>query len=217
MMEFEAHTLADWHLRVRAASGQSPHPVALLLHGLTGDENVMGIFASRLPKEYLVISPRGKFRSSGGGFSWLEKDYGAWPDIATFQGTQDQILTLLDLCQVKFDGDFSAIHVVGFSQGTALAYAFALTHPERVQTISGLAGFLPTGSGDLVDGTPLKGKRVFVSHGIQDDRVPVERARHAVKTLQRAGAEVVYCEADVGHKLDAGCFRSLGEFHKSLY
>jgi phospholipase/carboxylesterase len=175
----------------------------------------MGIFASQLPAAYLVISPRGLYRLPGGGYSWIEKDFGAWPGMEHFQGTQKRILALLALCQEKFDGDFSAIHVIGFSQGTALAYAFALAHPERVLTISGLAGFLPTGSGDLADKGPLLGKKAFVTHGIQDDRVPVERARHAVKTLKRAGAEVVYCEADVGHKLDAGCFRALGHFHST--
>ncbi len=85
--EFETHKLADWHLRVRAPIGQPPHPVALLLHGLTGDENVMGIFASQLPAAYLVISPRGLYRLPGGGYSWIEKDFGAWPGMEHFQGT----------------------------------------------------------------------------------------------------------------------------------
>ena len=216
MNDFEPLTLDNWHLRVRRPSGPEPGPVALLLHGLTGDENVMGIFASRLPKEYLIISPRGLFSSPSGGYSWLEKEFGAWPHIDNFHEPLNRIISLLDLCHANFVGDFSAVHVLGFSQGSALAYAFALTHPERVLTISGLAGFLPTGMTDLADEGPLSGKKALVTHGTLDDRVPVDRARQAVKTLKMAGAEVVYCEAEVGHKLNAGCFRALEHFHKSL-
>ncbi len=216
MNTFEAHQLDNWPLRVRQAKGPGPYPTALLLHGLTGDENVMGIFASRLPAEYLVVSPRGLFKSPGGGFSWLENNFGAWPHIDDFQAPMKSLLALLDRCQTHFDENFSAVHVMGFSQGTALAYGFALTYPEKVITISGLAGFLPTGTEDLAEGTPLAGKKAFVTHGTQDEMVPVDRGRHAVKVLKKAGAEVVYCEADVGHKLDAGCFRALEHFHKNL-
>jgi phospholipase/carboxylesterase len=214
--EFEAVTLNNWPLRVRQPAGPGPHPTALLLHGLTGDENVMGIFATRLPQEYLVVSPRGLFPSTGGGFSWLEKNFGAWPHLEDFQGPISKLHSLLDHCQVEFGDDFSSVHILGFSQGTALAYGFALTSPMRVNTVSGLAGFLPTGVADLAAEEPLAGKKAFVTHGTKDDLVPVDRARHAVKILKMAGAEVVYCEADVGHKLDAGCFRALGHFHKSL-
>jgi predicted esterase len=55
---------------------------------------------------------------------------------------------------------------------------------------------------------------VFVAHGTRDELVPIERGRHTVQTLEQAGAQVTYCEDDVGHKLSAACFRALEAFFK---
>jgi predicted esterase len=45
-----------------------------------------------------------------------------------------------------------------------------------------------------------------------DEMVPIGRARRVVKVMKNAGAEVLYCEEDVGHKLSSGCFRGLDEY-----
>jgi predicted esterase len=58
----------------------------------------------------------------------------------------------------------------------------------------------------------LQGKNVFLAHGTQDSLVPVDRARQAAATLQEAGADVILCEDEVGHKLSASCFRNLQDF-----
>ena len=53
---------------------------------------------------------------------------------------------------------------------------------------------------------------MFLAHGAFDEIVPVGRAREAVKLLGQAGAQVTYCEDDVGHKLSLSCFQSLQTF-----
>jgi predicted esterase len=40
----------------------------------------------------------------------------------------------------------------------------------------------------------------------------VERARESIAILERAGANVTYCEDEVGHKVSANCLRALKEF-----
>ncbi len=44
-------------LKYRIPEGVGPHPVALLLHGWTGDENSMWVFESKLPPGCLIIVP----------------------------------------------------------------------------------------------------------------------------------------------------------------
>jgi predicted esterase len=44
--------------------------------------------------------------------------------------------------------------------------------------------------------------------------VPVDRARASIGLLEQAGAQVTYCEDEVGHKVSAGCLRALKEFLK---
>jgi predicted esterase len=55
-----------------------------------------------------------------------------------------------------------------------------------------------------------------MAHGTQDALVPVARARQARQILLEAGAQVTYCEDDVGHKLSASCFRGLETFFARL-
>ena len=71
-MELETRTIEinDWVLRVREPEGDGPHPVVLLIHGWTGDENSMWIFASRLPEHYLLIALRGLHEAPIGVYSW---------------------------------------------------------------------------------------------------------------------------------------------------
>jgi len=47
-----------------------------------------------------------------------------------------------------------------------------------------------------------------VAHGTQDQLVPIDRARTSIELLEQAGAQVTYCEDEVGHKLSANaCVR----------
>jgi predicted esterase len=45
-----------------------------------------------------------------------------------------------------------------------------------------------------------------------DEMVNVQIARRSVELLKQAGADVTYCEDEVGHKLSAGCQRALETF-----
>jgi phospholipase/carboxylesterase len=229
MNETKLIQIGDWVVRVRLPEGKGPHPVLLLLHGLTGDENVMWVFTSRLPRHYLMLAPRAPNPFSGGGYSWYQGEGWGLPDIDTLREPVKSLLDLIEslksgVFQNDKDGgidevnrkleeaNFTQVNVVGFSQGAAITYTLALLYPERVNLIAGLAGFVPTGAADIVEKKPLDGKQVYVTHGKKDDMVPVERAHQAVELLRKAGADVTYCEEDVGHKLSAACFRTLGDF-----
>ena len=159
----------EWTIRIRGPEGAGPHPVILLLHGWTGDENSMWIFAGRFPGDALLVAPRGLHKTPLGGYGWHPHQLGAWPDLSAFDPA---IQALLDLMTTENfpQADFSRMRVVGFSQGAALTYAFALEHPERVASFAGLSGFMPKKADSLIIDHPLHGKRVFVAHGTQDDQ-----------------------------------------------
>lgn len=203
--------ISEWTIRIREPEGAGPHPLILLLHGWTGDENSMWIFASRLPDDALLVAPRGLHKTPLGGYGWHPHRLGAWPDLNAFEPA---IHALLDLMTAENfpQADFSRMRMAGFSQGAALTYAFALEHPERVVSFAGLSGFMPQKAEPLITDHPLQGKQVFVAHGTQDELVPVARARQSVGQLGEAGAQVTYCEDDVGHKLSATCFHGLQDF-----
>jgi phospholipase/carboxylesterase len=206
--------LDDWVIRSRVPEGKGPFPVFLMLHGWTGDEEAMWIFAPRLPKYAVLIAPRGLYEASPGGFSWYRDEARGWPRVEDFSEVVDRLLELLNPA-VFPQANFDALHLVGFSQGAAAAYAFTLMVPERVSSVSGLAGFMPVGASIYVSVKRLKGLPAFVTHGTRDELVPVERGREAARMLEEAGALVTYCEDDVGHKLSATCFRGLENFYRN--
>jgi phospholipase/carboxylesterase len=232
-LKTELITSGDWVFRAQAPEGDGPHPVLLLLHGWTGDEDVMWVFASRLPKHYLMIAPRGRNTSRMGGYGWYPDERRDWPEAKDFYRSVDELMEFIDrlpdAAREKLSsggdqehawraiskGDYSKLSLVGFSQGAALSYIFSLKNSDRVAAIAGLAGFLPENTESLAENRPLAGKEIFVTHGSQDDIVPVQRARNAVELLERAGARVTYCEEDVGHKLSAPCFNALQKFFKA--
>ena len=84
--------------------------------------------------------------------------------------------------------------------------------PGRIGRVGILAGFVPSGLEDLISQRPLEGKPFFVAHGTKDERVSIERARASIELLEQAGAQVTYCEDDVGHKVSITCLRALKDF-----
>lgn len=203
--------LNGWIIRRHVPSGAGPHPVMLMLHGWTGDEDAMWIFASHLPKNCLLLAPRGLYETPLGGYGWHEHKPKAWLWVDDFRPAMDAILELLTPQYVP-EGNLEDIRLVGFSQGAALAYSFALYYPWQIRSLAGLSGFLPDGAQALSRNRPLVDKKIFIAHGTQDELVSVGRARDAVKLLGEAGAQVTYCEDDVGHKLSASCFQGLQTF-----
>jgi len=204
-------TINDLVIRLREPNQAGSHPVILLLHGWTGDESAMWVFASRLPKDAMLLAPRGLYETPLGGYGWHPHNRGIWPWVDDFLPA---IETLKDLLNHDYfpAGDFTRLSMVGFSQGAALSYAFIMRYPYLVKSVAGLSGFLPDGSEALARNKPLKDKAVFLAHGTEDELVPVSKARYAVEILNLAGAKVSYCEDEVGHRLSASCFKGLQTF-----
>jgi len=198
-------------VRQRFPSGSSSPRLMLMLHGWTGDENSMWIFASRIPDNYLILAPRGISRPALGGYGWENQGTEGWPEASDLQDSVNAIFDLIN--SYEYPGlETANFNLMGFSQGAALGYAILLQYPERIRKLAGISGFFPAGLEKYVVDRRLVGKRVFVSHGTKDKMVPVERSRKVIEGLKSAGADVIYCEEDVGHKLSSGCFRAMDDY-----
>lgn len=207
LIEFEG-----WTMRVR--SSQRPGRLLLLLHGYTGDENSMWVFARGLPAHYQIISPRAPLRAESAGFSWrvLHKMEIGRPSLDQLRSPAEALIRLVDAYQRSAGIDAAQFDVMGFSQGAVLSTVLAFQYPHRVGRVGILAGFVPGGLEELVSSRPLEGKAFFVTHGTKDETVPIDRARASMRLLEQAGAIVTYCEDEVGHKVSAGCLQALKNF-----
>jgi phospholipase/carboxylesterase len=204
--------IGDWTLKLHVPATGSR--VIFMVHGWTGDENSMWVFAQRMPKDALLIAPRAPYvskHSDLAGYSWVEERASGFSTLEMFEPAVQAFGKLVEQLTAKYsEADFSSFDMVGFSQGSAFSAAYAMRNPSRVGKLAMLAGFLPEQSGDAL--TALAGKPVFIAHGTKDETVPIERARNAREQLGQVGAKVQYCESEIGHKLGANCFSELAAF-----
>jgi phospholipase/carboxylesterase len=208
--ETELLALRDWTLRVRPAT-ESPIRLLILIHGWTGDENSMWVFVRNFPARFWIVAPRAPYSAATGGYSWRSGLHDR-PTFENLRPAAESLLQFVDDYASQNHLDAGQFDVMGFSQGAAMVNCLALLHPDRVHRAGVLAGFVPEGSEQLLATRPLKSKPFFVAHGTQDELVSVDVARRSVSLLEQAGADVSYCEDEVGHKLSAGCLRALQAF-----
>ena len=205
----------DWTLRIRESEGPNAK-LMLLIHGLTGDENSMWVFARDLPANYWIVAPRAPYTADAGGYSWRASQFGNLdePGLDWFRQSAEVLIHLVDSysASVGREADSSIFDVMGFSQGAGMCNVLTFLHPQRIHKTGILAGFVPSGLEELVSQRPLEGKPYFVAHGTKDETVTVERARASVALLELAGATVTYCEDDVAHKVSMTCLRALKQF-----
>ncbi len=121
-------------------------------------------------------------------------------------------MQLVEAYQASAKIDASVFDVLGFSQGAALASVLSMLYPERIRKVGILAGFVPSGMEEFIAARPLRDKAVFVAHGTKDQTVPIDRARASMAMLEQAGAQLTYCEDEVGHKVSLTCLHALRKF-----
>jgi phospholipase/carboxylesterase len=206
----------NWRLRIRESPEASARLLLLFL-GLTGEENSLWIFVRSFPSRYWIVAPRAPYASDLGGYSWRApfdaEDFGR-PTLAQLREGAEGLIRLVVEYAASAGIEADNFDVMGFSQGAAMCNVLGFLYPDRIGKTGILAGFVPEGLEEWVSGRPLEGKPYFVAHGTKDETISVDRARASIAILEQAGANVTYCEDEVGHKVSATCLRALKEFFR---
>ena len=108
------------------------------------------------------------------------------------------------------------IFLAGFSQGGAIAYSTALTHPQRLAGIIALSTYLP--SVDLVVREMSDTNQsipVFAAHGSYDDVVSPELGLAARDFLIDRGFSVVWQDYPMPHSICLEEVAAIGEWLKA--
>ena len=179
-------------------------PLLIMLHGYGSDENDLFSFANELPNELFIISVRAPYPMNPFGNAWYAIHFDAeenkWNDTEQAIQSRDLIAKFIDeVCQ-KYPVDNNNVTLLGFSQGTILSYAVALTYPEKVKNVVALSGYI---SEDLLpehlEDKDYSHLNFYCSHGSLDQIIPVEWARKSPKFLNRLNIKNVSSEFPVGH------------------
>ena len=180
------------------------NPLLLLLHGYGSNETDLFSFAEELPDNYYIISARAPYDMQYGSYAWyainFDADQNKFSDNEQAKTSRDLIATFIDELIQTYPIDANNVSLIGFSQGSILSYAVALSYPEKVQKVVAMSGYLNL---DIVTEDYLKNTfnnlKIFASHGTVDQVIPVEWARKTPAILENLGIAVTYKEYPVGH------------------
>jgi len=202
------------HLVRAPKSIKEKNPLLLLIHGYGSNEEDLFSFASELPEEYYVISARAPYDMSYGSYAWyainFDADENKFSDLEQAKSSRDMIAEFIDELTIAYPIDKGNITLIGFSQGTILSYAVALSYPEKVQRVVAISGYLNL---EILSPDYLKNSfsnlKIFASHGSVDQVIPVDWARKAKPILDNLGIATVYKEYPVGHGVSPQNFYDL--------
>jgi phospholipase/carboxylesterase len=180
------------------------NPLLLLLHGYGSNEEDLFSFASELPDDYYVVSARAPYDLGYMSYAWyainFDADENKFSDIDQARQSREFIAGFIDELIAKYPIDAANVTLIGFSQGSILSYAIALSYPEKIRRVVGMSGYLNTemAKDDYVK-NDFSNLRIFASHGTVDQVIPVDWARKTKPILDDLGIENVYKEYPVGH------------------
>lgn len=180
------------------------NPLLLLLHGYGSNEEDLFSFATELPDHYYVISARAPYSLQYGSYAWyainFDADENKFSDHDQARTSRDIISTFIDELITNYSIDPNNVTLIGFSQGSILSYAVALSYPEKIQRVVAMSGYLNL---DIVTenykNNNFSNLKIFASHGTVDQVIPVSWARKAKPILEHLGIECVYKEYPIGH------------------
>lgn len=175
-----------------------------MLHGYGSDENDLFSFASELPSEYAIIALKAPIRLQPYGNAWYEIHFdapkGKWSDDAQAIKSRDLVTQVIDEVLTQYPVDSNKVTLLGFSQGTILSFAIALSYPEKIQQVVGLSGYInPNVLKEGFEQKDFSHLRIYTSHGSVDQVIPVSWARKTEPFLKELNIQCHYSEFPVGH------------------
>lgn len=179
-------------------------PLLIMLHGYGSDANDLFSFQGELPAELLVISVQAPFPLSPYGNAWYAINFtntgGKFSDEVQAVESRKRIVQFIDEVIEAYPVDKENVTLLGFSQGSILSYAVALSHPHRIKNVIALSGYI---NEDIIEKgyekNDFSNLSIYASHGSQDQVIPVSWARRSPEILKNLNIEHKYSEFPVGH------------------
>ena len=194
-------------------AGKGPHPTVVALHGWGASAmDLLGLAPYLAGGRFLVLCPQGRIEVPLGpmlGHGWFPLTMGAPPDPAAFAAGVDDATRFIDTALRRYPIDGSKLVVLGFSQGSVIAYALALREPARFAGLVALSSWLPGPVAQTLAAAAPDRLCALVHHGARDDLIDVARGRESVEYLRGLRIPVTYREFDMGHEINADSLADL--------
>lgn len=101
--------------------------------------------------------------------------------------------------------------LAGFSQGGAVAYTTALTHPEALGGIIALSTYIPAPAMLAAEFSEAnRATPIFAGHGSEDDVVAVQLGLLARETVEKLGCKVEWHTYRMSHSVCMEEIKAIG-------
>lgn len=201
-----------YHILRKSNIKNGKSPLLLMVHGFGSNEEDLFSFCRALPKELTVISIRGPIEIQSMGYAWYDisidnlgnKTY----DTNKAIESRDQIVKCIKKCTETYNTDPDNVTLLGFSQGSILINAVALTYPKMVKNIISLSGGIDPNIIKLSKSS-LNKLFFYLSHGTQDMVLPFEQAKKSLEFLIKNNIKFNFESFPVGHGVCPENFKSM--------
>ena len=214
-------------------------PLVVALHGNGGTPEPMAgmFFAAGLSPDLAVLAPYGPHtvrHDQGVGYSWYPPLWLFNEELARRRRTGEEDRTGLESHEQNVSEgyvlaaieatcrDYAAtvdcerVFLLGFSQGGALAYGLALSHPDRFRGLVAIGAALrDISAGEERLAAAVGRFQALVCHSPEDEAIAFARGRAAYERLERAGIESRFLRYDGGHALTASLLQRIARWIES--
>ncbi|PLK48502.1 alpha/beta hydrolase [Uliginosibacterium sp. TH139] len=205
----------NFRLRSPEVSTQHP-PLLVLLHGKGANEDDLFALARHVDPRFLVISLRAPHEMAPGYYRWYERfdsPHGSIFDEEEIEASRQWLVQHIADLVTSSGAAPQQVHILGFSQGGAMALALALTEPRMVQSVVSIAGrLLAACTAQAAPATAMQHLNLLLQHGSQDEVVACSESVTACKYFSKKGAAADLKEYATGHTISPAMLKDALDF-----
>jgi phospholipase/carboxylesterase len=190
----------------RVIQPRTPHPSSnpalILLHGRGADEEDLLGLASYLDDRFLILSVRAPYPFQfGGGYTWYDVGQVGTPEPTMFKISYNKLASFINDSLTQHPIDKTRVFLLGFSMGTVMSYALALTNPAMFRGVAANSGYVPENTHLTFLWSQVASTEFFITHGTHDPVIPVQLGRRAKQLLEEGRARFEYKEYPMAHEI----------------
>jgi phospholipase/carboxylesterase len=172
-------------------SARAPAPLLMFLHGATQSADDMAWYLEKAPDEtgVAILAPNSRDTT----WDAITDSFG--PDVEFLNRALARVFEMVDV-------DPARLAIGGFSDGATYAVALGLINGDLFKRV------LACSAGFLIDGVTQGKPSFFISHGTQDNILPIDRCgRRVASDLRSRGYDVTFREFQGRHEIPGAVMR----------
>ncbi len=199
-------TLPLRFLQQSAAADSVSPSLLVLMHGVGSNEQDLFSLAPHVPGGYHVLSLRAPYPMAPGANAWFNFSIGPEGlrsyDEAQEVASRAQVAQTVAQAASQLGVPAARVVVGGFSQGGIMALSLLLTRPDLMGAAMVWHGrMLSAALVPKAPGTALAGRALWISHGSQDDVIPLSHAHEMRDALRGLPFNRTYRDYPCTHTL----------------